>query len=68
MDVVARLLGALGRKGAIWAEELGQMGFLVQRTLKFIPRIRPEPTAVQMIRFGIRADSDRQASSISSSA
>ena len=55
MDVVARLLGALGRKGAVWAEELGQMGFLVQRTLKFFPRIRPEPTAVQMIRFGIRA-------------
>jgi phospholipid/cholesterol/gamma-HCH transport system permease protein len=31
------------------------MGFLVQKTMKFLPRMRPEPVAVQMIRFGIRA-------------
>ena len=55
MDVVVRMLGALGRKGAKWAEELGYMGFLAKDTAKFIPKIRPEPVAVQMIRFGVRA-------------
>ena len=55
MEVVTRLLGSLGRKGAVWAEELGQMGFLVHRTARFVPKLRPEPTAVQMIRFGVRA-------------
>ena len=55
MEVAKRILGALGRSGVAWAEELGQMGFLVQRTATYIPRIRPEPVAVQMIRFGIRA-------------
>ena len=55
MALVQRFLGALGRKGAGWAEELGQMGFLVQKTIKVLPRMRPEPVAVQMIRFGIRA-------------
>jgi phospholipid/cholesterol/gamma-HCH transport system permease protein len=55
MEAVVRFLGVLGRRGAVWAEEFGQMGFLVQRTFKAIPRMRPEPVAVQMIRFGIRA-------------
>jgi phospholipid/cholesterol/gamma-HCH transport system permease protein len=52
---VFRFLGALGRLGSHWAEEFGQMGMLVRRTLQFLPRTRPEPVAVQMIRFGIRA-------------
>ncbi len=55
MDFVVRFLGALGRTGANWAEEFGQMGILVQNTVKTVPRMRPEPVAVQMIRFGIRA-------------
>lgn len=55
MNAVVRLLGSLGRSGASLAEEIGQMGFLVQRTLFALPRMRPEPVAVQMIRFGIRA-------------
>jgi len=55
MDFVIRFLGVLGRKGAIWAEEVGQMSFLIKRTVKAVPRMRPEPVAVQMIRFGIRA-------------
>jgi len=55
LEIVKGFLGTLGRKGAVWAEEFGQMGFLVQKTLKLLPRMRPEPVAVQMIRFGIRA-------------
>jgi phospholipid/cholesterol/gamma-HCH transport system permease protein len=55
MDAVKGLLGALGRKGATWADEVGQMGQLVRKTFGFVPKIRPEPVAVQMIRFGIRA-------------
>jgi phospholipid/cholesterol/gamma-HCH transport system permease protein len=55
MDFVVRFLGALGRSGAGWAEEFGQMGLLVQRTARYVPRMRTEPVAVQMIRFGIRA-------------
>jgi phospholipid/cholesterol/gamma-HCH transport system permease protein len=31
------------------------MGLLVRQTAQVTPRIRPEPVAVQMIRFGIRA-------------
>jgi len=55
MDVVLRFLGALGRTGAHWAEEFGQMGLLVDKTVRVLPRMRTEPVAVQMIRFGIRA-------------
>src|SRR5437764_14884481 len=55
MDFVVRFLGALGRSGALWAEDFGEMGLLVQRTIKALTRMRPEPVAVQMIRFGIRA-------------
>lgn len=55
MEMVMRFLGVLGRKGAVWAEEFGQMGYLVQKTMRVLPRMRPEPVAVQMIRFGIRA-------------
>lgn len=55
MDFLIRLLGSLGHRGAIYAEELGQMGFLVQRAFKMVPRLHPEPVAIQMIRFGIRA-------------
>lgn len=55
MDAVFRFLGAIGRSGATWAEELGLMGLLVQKTVRVLPRLRPEPTAVQMIRFGVRA-------------
>jgi phospholipid/cholesterol/gamma-HCH transport system permease protein len=55
MDSVTRFLGALGRKGILWAEEFGQMGLLVQRTAKTLNKMRTEPVAVQMIRFGIRA-------------
>ena len=55
MAFVGRFFGALGRTGAVWAEELGQMAFLVHKTARTLPRIRPEPVAIQMIRFGIRA-------------
>lgn len=55
MDFVLRLLGAIGRIGAIWVEEFGQMGMLMQKTAKFLPRLRAEPVALQMIRFGIGA-------------
>jgi phospholipid/cholesterol/gamma-HCH transport system permease protein len=55
MDFVLRFLGVVGRSGATWAEEFGQMGLLVQKTAKALPRMRPESVAVQMIRFGIRA-------------
>jgi len=55
MDLVFRFLGAIGRFGATWAEEFGQMGVLVQKTIKSFPRMRTEPVAVQMIRFGVRA-------------
>ncbi len=55
MEPMLRFLGALGRRGAVWAEELGQMGYLVEKTARSLPRMRPEPVAVQMIRFGIRA-------------
>lgn len=55
MEFVVRFLGALGRTGAHWAEEFGQMGILIQNTVRTVPRMRPEPVAVQMIRFGIRA-------------
>ena len=55
MDFVIRFLGALGRKGAVWAEEFGQMGHLVQKTAKAVPQMHTEPVAIQMIRFGIRA-------------
>jgi phospholipid/cholesterol/gamma-HCH transport system permease protein len=55
MDFVLRILGLIGHVGAICAEEIGQMGLLVRQTAQVTPRIRPEPVAVQMIRFGIRA-------------
>ncbi len=55
MGVVFRFLGALGRAGAHWAEEFGQMGLLVKRTGQAFPRMRTEPVAMQMIRFGLRA-------------
>lgn len=55
MNAVVRLLGSVGRAGKTWAEEVGHMGFLVQRTLFSLPRLRSEPVAIQMIRFGIRA-------------
>ncbi|HLX62024.1 MAG TPA: ABC transporter permease [Planctomycetota bacterium] len=55
MGFIARIFGILGRMAIMWADELGQMGRLVQRTLFSLPRMRPEPTAVQMLRFGIRA-------------
>jgi phospholipid/cholesterol/gamma-HCH transport system permease protein len=53
--MIKGFFGAMGRTGAVWAEEFGQMGFLIQKTLRYVPRTRPEPVAVQMIRFGIRA-------------
>ena len=55
MESVTRFLGALGRRGSAWAEELGHMGKLVQKTAGSLNRVRPEPVAIQMIRFGIRA-------------
>lgn len=55
MGFVSRFFGFLGRSGILWADELGQMGRLVQRTLFSLPRMRPEPIAVQMLRFGLRA-------------
>src|SRR5436190_29756 len=55
MQYVVRFLGTLGRYGMLWAEELGQMSFLVRRTARSLPRMRAEPVAVQMVRFGIRA-------------
>jgi phospholipid/cholesterol/gamma-HCH transport system permease protein len=55
MQVVSRFLGAIGRRSATWAEELGHMSTLVRKTVLFLPRMRAEPVAVQMIRFGIRA-------------
>ena len=55
MGFVTRFLGFIGRSGIRWADELGQMGRLMQRTLFTLPRLRPEPLAVQMLRFGVRA-------------
>src|SRR4051794_40464489 len=55
MEFVFKFLGAMGRTGAGWCEEFGQMGLLVRRTVKYLPQTRPEPVAIQMIRFGIRA-------------
>jgi phospholipid/cholesterol/gamma-HCH transport system permease protein len=55
MGIVGRFFGLLGRAGILWADELGQMGRLVQRTLFSLPRMRPEPVAIQMLRFGVRA-------------
>lgn len=55
MGFVSRFFGVLGRAGIIWADEFGQMGRLAQRTLFVLPRLRPEPVAIQMLRFGVRA-------------
>jgi phospholipid/cholesterol/gamma-HCH transport system permease protein len=55
VDFVLKFLGVIGRFGTAKAEELGQMGLLVQKTVKAVPRLRAEPVALQMIRFGIRA-------------
>lgn len=55
MDFVLKFLGVIGRFGTTKAEELGQMGLLVQKTVQAVPRLRAEPVALQMIRFGIRA-------------
>src|SRR5947209_7601920 len=55
MGIIGRFFGLLDRAGLLWADEFGQMGRLVQRTLFSLPRIRPEPVAIQMLRFGIRA-------------
>jgi phospholipid/cholesterol/gamma-HCH transport system permease protein len=55
MGLFARFFGVIGHIGIMWADELGQMGRLVQRTLFSLPRMRPEPVAVQMLRFGVRA-------------
>jgi phospholipid/cholesterol/gamma-HCH transport system permease protein len=54
-EAVFRFLGAVGRTGAHWADEFGQMGRLVQKTARTLPRLHTEPVAVQMIRFGVRA-------------
>ena len=55
MGFVSRFFGLLGRAGIIWVDEFGQMGRLAQRTLFSLPRMRAEPVAVQMLRFGVRA-------------
>lgn len=55
MDMVSQLLGALGRGVGVFVREVGEMGLLVQRTGVQLSRMRAEPVAIQMIRFGIRA-------------
>lgn len=55
MESISRLLGALGHGAYVILEEVGQMGRLVNRTAVQVPRMKPEPVAVQMIRFGLRA-------------
>ena len=55
MEMVSQLLGALGRGVGLFVREVGEMGLLAQRTGRQIPRMRTEPVAIQMIRFGIRA-------------
>jgi phospholipid/cholesterol/gamma-HCH transport system permease protein len=55
MEAVSRLLGALGRNARVFLTEVGQMGLLARRTLVQLPRMRAEPVALQMIRFGLRA-------------
>lgn len=55
MGIVGRFFGVLGRGLIVWADEFGQMGKLAQRTFFSLPRLRPEPVAIQMLRFGVRA-------------
>ncbi|MEI6231409.1 MAG: ABC transporter permease [Planctomycetota bacterium] len=55
MGLVTRFLGFVGRAGFMWADELGQMGRLMLRTLLAFPRLRVEPLSQQMVRFGVRA-------------
>jgi len=55
MQVVSRLLGALGHSASKLVEEIGHLGLLANRTVVTLPRMRAEPVAIQMIRFGIRA-------------
>jgi len=55
MVFVSRLLGSLGRTVVVFVEEVGQTGLLARKTTGQVLRMKPEPVAVQMIRFGIRA-------------
>lgn len=50
-----RLIGAMGHRALVLVEEVGQMGLLARSTAGQLPRMRSEPVALQMIRFGIRA-------------
>ena len=55
MGILLRTFGALGRNAIVLVEEVGHMGILVKKTTWSLPRMRSEPIAIQMIRFGIRA-------------
>jgi len=55
MSIVVRFLGSMGQRVVTLVEEVGQMGLLFNRTALQVPRLKPEPVAVQMIRFGVRA-------------
>jgi phospholipid/cholesterol/gamma-HCH transport system permease protein len=55
MEALSRLLGSLGRHAHVLLEELGEMGLLANRTALQTTRMRVEPVATQMIRFGLRA-------------
>lgn len=55
MAFVSRFLGTLGRNATTFVEEVGQMGLLANRTILQTTRMRVEPVAIQMIRFGLRA-------------
>lgn len=55
MRLGGTFLGMLGRVAISWTEELGLMGKLSKDTFTALPKMRAEPTAVQMIRFGLRA-------------
>jgi phospholipid/cholesterol/gamma-HCH transport system permease protein len=55
MRVLTGFFGMLGQAAIHWTEELGLMGRLAKDTAGALPRLRTEPTAIQMIRFGLRA-------------
>jgi phospholipid/cholesterol/gamma-HCH transport system permease protein len=55
MAILTRVLGPLGHNAYVFVAEVGEMGALAGRTLVQTSRMRAEPVAVQMIRFGLRA-------------
>ena len=55
MQFVTRFFGGIGGFSLRFVREVGEMGFLAQRTAVQVPRMRVEPVAIQMVRFGLRA-------------